>query len=40
MKLFEINNIIIDFSLSVNNFSCISNDISGTHYEIIHSYIN
>jgi hypothetical protein len=40
MKLFEINNIIIDFSLSVNNFSCISNDISGTHYEINHRYIN
>ncbi len=40
MKLFEINNAIIDFSISVNNFSCISNDISGTHYEIIHRYIN
>jgi hypothetical protein len=40
MKLFEINNIIIDFSLSVNNFSCISNDMSGTHYEINHRYIN
>ena len=40
MKLFEINNIIIDFSISVNNFSCISNDISGTHYEINHRYIN
>lgn len=40
MKLFEINNIIVDFSISVNNFSCISNDISGTHYEIIHRYIN
>ena len=40
MKLFEINNIIIDFSLSVNNFSCITNDINGTHYEINHRYIN
>lgn len=40
MKLFEINNIIIDFSISVNNFSCLTNDISGTHYEINHRYIN
>lgn len=40
MKLFEINKIIIDFSLSVNNFSCISNNISGNHYEINHRYIN
>jgi len=40
MKLFEINNIIVDFSISVNNFSCIFNDISGIHYEINHRYIN
>mgnify|MGYP003685866893 CR=1 FL=1 len=40
MKQFEINNIIKDFTISVNNFSCISNDISGTHYEINHRYIN
>ena len=40
MKLFEINNIIIDFSISVNNFSCISNDINGTHYQINHRFIN
>ena len=40
MKLFENNNIIVDFSISANNFSCISNDISGTHYEINHRYIN
>lgn len=40
MKLFENNNTITDFSISVNNFSCISNDISGTHYEINHRYIN
>lgn len=40
MILFEINNIIIDFSISVNNFSCLSNDISGVFYEINPRYIN
>lgn len=40
MKLFEINNVIIDFELSVNNFSCISNEMNGKHYEINHRYLN
>lgn len=40
MKLFEINNIITDFTVSANNFGCIWNDISGTYYEINDNYIN
>tara|TARA_B110000305_G_scaffold229916_1_gene281422 strand:+ start:259 stop:1047 length:789 start_codon:yes stop_codon:yes gene_type:complete len=40
MKLFEINNIIIDFSISVNNFGCINNEISGQYFEINHRYVN
>jgi hypothetical protein len=40
MKLFEINNIIVDFSVNTNHFNCIDNDISGSYYEIDHKYIN
>jgi hypothetical protein len=40
MKLFEINNIIVNFSVFSNNFSCKQNEINGKYYEINNRYIN
>lgn len=40
MKHFIVNNNINDFSLFANNFSCLSNDISGIYYEITQKGIN
>ena len=40
MKLFEINNVIIDFNVYVNNFNCLQNEIDGKYYEINQRYID
>lgn len=40
MRLFEINNIIIDYNVSYNNFSCLQNNIKEEYFQINPSNVN